>query len=89
MSDRPGSLRTALSLAARLAALTLVLTICFAVAGAAVRLPAGDRPAGPEPAGAAALVPLLTGRLTLPPGATVVPIICGGNIDVERLKSLL
>lgn len=43
----------------------------------------------PEPAGAAAIVPLLTGRLALPPGTTVVPIICGGNIDLERLKALL
>ena len=43
----------------------------------------------PEAAGAAAVVPLLTGRLTLPPDATVVPIICGGNIDLERLKQLL
>jgi threonine dehydratase len=43
----------------------------------------------PEPAGAAALVPLLTGRLELPPSATVVPIICGGNIDLDRLKTLL
>ncbi len=43
----------------------------------------------PEAAGAAALVPLLTGRLSLPPGAAVVPIICGGNVDLARLKGLL
>ncbi len=43
----------------------------------------------PEPAGAAAVVPLLHGLLSLPPGATVVPIICGGNIDLERLKALV
>jgi len=43
----------------------------------------------PEPAGAAAVVPLLTERLTLPPGATVVPIVCGGNIELSRLKELL
>lgn len=43
----------------------------------------------PEPAGAAALVPLLTGRLTTAPGATIVPIVCGGNIDVERLKGMI
>jgi threonine dehydratase len=43
----------------------------------------------PEPAGAAAVVPLLTDRLELPPGATVVPIICGGNVDLERLKGIL
>jgi threonine dehydratase len=43
----------------------------------------------PEAAGAAAVVPLLTGRLSLPSNATVVPIICGGNVDLERLKALL
>lgn len=43
----------------------------------------------PEPAGAAAVVPLLTERLTLPPGATVVPIVCGGNIELSKLKELL
>src|SRR5690606_28360618 len=43
----------------------------------------------PEPAGAAAVVPLLTGRLDLPPGATVVPVICGGNVDLDRLQALL
>jgi len=43
----------------------------------------------PEAAGAAALVPLLTGRLTLGTGATVVPIVCGGNVDLQRLKGLL
>ena len=43
----------------------------------------------PEAAGAAAVVPLLTGRLSLPAHATVVPIICGGNVDLERLKALL
>lgn len=43
----------------------------------------------PEAAGAAALVPLLTDRLRLSPDATVVPIICGGNVDLDRLKALL
>lgn len=43
----------------------------------------------PEPAGAAALVPLLTGRLALSPEATVVPIVCGGNVDLARLGELL
>ncbi len=43
----------------------------------------------PEPAGAAALAPLLTGALPFEPGATVAFIICGGNIDRARLKSLL
>jgi threonine dehydratase len=43
----------------------------------------------PEPAGAAALAPLLTGALTIESGATVAFIICGGNIDRARLKSLL
>jgi threonine dehydratase len=43
----------------------------------------------PEPAGAAALAPLLSGALTIDPGAHVAVIICGGNIDRQRLKSLL
>ena len=43
----------------------------------------------PEAAGAAALVPLLTERLRLSPDATVVPIVCGGNVDLDRLKALL
>lgn len=43
----------------------------------------------PEAAGAAALVPLLTNRLALGSGATVVPIICGGNVDLRTLGELL
>jgi threonine dehydratase len=43
----------------------------------------------PEPAGAAALVPLLTHRLTLSPDATIVPIVCGGNVDLARVGELL
>ncbi|MGH7709914.1 MAG: threonine ammonia-lyase [Gemmatimonadaceae bacterium] len=43
----------------------------------------------PEPAGAAAVAPLLTGALTTEPGVNVACIICGGNIDRQRLKSLL
>jgi threonine dehydratase len=42
-----------------------------------------------EPAAATAIVPLLNGALTLSPGSTVVPIICGGNIDAERLAAIL
>jgi threonine dehydratase len=43
----------------------------------------------PEPAGAAALAPLLTGALSVDPHSNVAVIICGGNIDRQRLKSLL
>ena len=43
----------------------------------------------PEPAAAAAVVPLLTGRLAFDRHDVVVPIICGGNIDVDRFKALL
>ncbi len=43
----------------------------------------------PEPAGAAAVAPLLNGALTTEPGINVACIICGGNIDRERLKSLI
>jgi threonine dehydratase len=43
----------------------------------------------PEPAAAAAVVPLLFDRLTFGRHDVVVPIICGGNIDVDRFKALL
>ncbi len=43
----------------------------------------------PEPAGAAAVAPLLNGTLTIESGSNVAVIICGGNIDRARLKALL
>jgi threonine dehydratase len=43
----------------------------------------------PEPAAAAAVVPLLINRLTFGRHDVVVPIICGGNIDVDRFRALL
>lgn len=43
----------------------------------------------PIPAGAAAVVSLLADRLTVPPGATIVPITCGRNLDRDRLATLL
>lgn len=42
-----------------------------------------------EPSAGAAVAPLLTGSLSLPAGASVVPIVCGGNIDLERLRAIL
>jgi threonine dehydratase len=39
-----------------------------------------------EPAGAAATAALLTGAVQVDPGATVVSIISGGNIDPEKLR---
>jgi threonine ammonia-lyase medium form len=42
-----------------------------------------------EPAGAAATAALLSGRLSLPSGATVVAVLSGGNVDRARLKALL
>lgn len=42
-----------------------------------------------EPSAAAALAPLLTGQLRFPAGATVVVILCGGNIDLRTLSGLL
>ena len=42
-----------------------------------------------EPAAGAAVAPLLTGRLDLVRGASVVAIVCGGNMDVGRLRDLL
>ncbi len=43
----------------------------------------------PEPAGAAATAALLTARLTIPPGARVVSVVSGGNVDLHRLATYL
>jgi threonine dehydratase len=42
-----------------------------------------------EPAAAAGIAALLSGRITLDRGSRVVAIITGGNIDLTRLKTLL
>jgi threonine dehydratase len=42
-----------------------------------------------EPAAAASVAALLTGRVRFERGANVVAIITGGNVDLERLKMLL
>lgn len=42
-----------------------------------------------EPSAGAAVSPLLTGRVQVPAGSVVVPIVCGGNIDLVRLRELL
>ncbi len=42
-----------------------------------------------EPAASAALAAVLSGKLSLPEGSTVVCVVSGGNIDAERLKALL
>jgi threonine dehydratase len=42
-----------------------------------------------EPAGAAGLAALLAGKVSPPPGCTVVCVISGGNIGFEVLKQLL
>lgn len=42
-----------------------------------------------EPAGAAAVAALLAGKTALAPGTDTVAILSGGNIDAERLKTLL
>jgi threonine dehydratase len=42
-----------------------------------------------EPAGAAAVAALLSGKAKFKPGARVGAIISGGNIDLDRLKTLL
>lgn len=41
-----------------------------------------------EPAGAASLAALVTGRVRARPGEEVVAIASGGNVDLERLKTL-
>ncbi|MGH7544504.1 MAG: threonine ammonia-lyase [Gemmatimonadota bacterium] len=42
-----------------------------------------------EPAAAASLAGLLAGRLEITAGATVVCVLSGGNVDLERLRLLL
>ena len=42
-----------------------------------------------EPAGAAAVAALLAGKVRVNGGETVVAVLSGGNIDLERLKALL
>jgi threonine dehydratase len=41
-----------------------------------------------EASGAAATAALLAGKVGAPPGARVVAIVSGGNIDAERLFSI-
>ena len=42
-----------------------------------------------EPAGAAGVAALLTRRCGLRPGARVVAVLSGGNVDRARLKEIL
>lgn len=42
-----------------------------------------------EPAAAAALAPLLCGKIELAPDATAVGVVCGGNINLQRLKQFI
>jgi len=42
-----------------------------------------------EPAGAAGVAALLFGKIPLAPGDTVVAVLSGGNIDLDRLKTIL
>ncbi|MEZ4522731.1 MAG: threonine/serine dehydratase [Thermomicrobiales bacterium] len=42
-----------------------------------------------EPAGAAPVAALLSGKLDLEPGAKVVAVISGGNFDLDALKAIL
>ncbi len=42
-----------------------------------------------EPAGAAGIAALLFGKIPLTPGDTVVAVLSGGNIDLDRLKAIL
>ena len=42
-----------------------------------------------EPAGAAGIAALLSGKITLDRGSRVVAILTGGNVDIERLRMLL
>ncbi len=42
-----------------------------------------------EPAAAAGLAGLVTGKVKLPPGARVVCVVSGGNFDLNRLKAVM
>lgn len=42
-----------------------------------------------EPSAGAAIAPLLNGSLSFSPETRVVPIVCGGNIDLDRLRTLI
>ena len=42
-----------------------------------------------EPAGAAALAALSSGKARVAPGSRVVAVVSGGNVDLQRLKTLL
>lgn len=42
-----------------------------------------------EPAGAAGVAALLYGKIPLAPGDVVVAVLSGGNVDLDRLKTLL
>lgn len=43
----------------------------------------------PEPAGAATLAALITGKAGVPVGAETVAVVSGGNVDLQKLKTLL
>ena len=42
-----------------------------------------------EPAGAAGIAALLSGKILIAPGDTVVAVASGGNVDLDRLKAIL
>lgn len=42
-----------------------------------------------EPSAGAAVAPLLNGKISFRKNTRVVPIVCGGNIDLERLRTLI
>ena len=42
-----------------------------------------------EPAGAAATAALLTGKVTVEPGSTVVAVVSGGNADPKVTSAIL
>jgi threonine dehydratase len=42
-----------------------------------------------EPSGAASLAPLMSGKLALNPGSTVVCVVSGGNVGIDVLKRIL
>ena len=57
--------------------------------GAAVGLVLERCKLQPEPAAAAGIAALLAGKVKVAEGETVVAVLSGGNVDRERLKSIL
>ncbi len=66
-----------------------ILTLTDAEIGLGIRALVSHAKLAPEPAGAAATAALLAGKVPARPGESVVAVVSGGNVDLERLRSIL